>query len=103
MDEINKIKDYLNAESKERKDIVKKNSRYIVAFDYADKLFITLFKRNWKCKLYLQNELDKACFAHAAAYSDSQDLTKRTIADKILKSEAFNIAKDQNMMGIKED
>ena len=42
LDEINKIKNYLNAEIKERKDIVKKNSKYIVAFDYADKLFITL-------------------------------------------------------------
>ena len=41
-DEINKIKDYLNAELKERKDIVKKISKYIVAFDYADKVFITL-------------------------------------------------------------
>ena len=42
LDEINKIKDYLNVEIKERKDIVKKNSKYIVAFDYADKLFIIL-------------------------------------------------------------
>ena len=42
LDEINKIKDYLNAEIKERKGIVKKISKYIVAFDYADKLFITL-------------------------------------------------------------
>ena len=42
LDEINKIKDYLNAEIKERKDIVKKISKYIVAFDYADKRFITL-------------------------------------------------------------
>ena len=42
LDEINKIKDYFNAEIKERKDIVKKISKYIVAFDYADKLFITL-------------------------------------------------------------
>ena len=40
--EINKIKDYLNAEIKERKDIVKKISKYIAAFDYADKPFITL-------------------------------------------------------------
>ena len=30
-----------------------------------------------------KNELDKACFAHDAAYSDSKDLTKRTVADKI--------------------
>ena len=42
LDEINKIKDYLNAEIKERKDIINKISKYIVAFDYADKLFITL-------------------------------------------------------------
>ena len=41
LDEINKIKDYLNSEIKERKD-VKKISKYIVALDYADKLFITL-------------------------------------------------------------
>ena len=42
LDKINKIKDYLNSEIKERKDIIKKISQYIVAFDYADKLFITL-------------------------------------------------------------
>ena len=42
LDEINKIKDYLNSEIKERKDITKKISKYTVAFDYADKLFITL-------------------------------------------------------------
>ena len=42
LDEINKIKDYLNAEIKEKKYIVKKISKYIVAFDYADKLFISL-------------------------------------------------------------
>ena len=42
LDEINKIIDYLNCEIKERKDIVKKISKYIVAFNYADKLFITL-------------------------------------------------------------
>ena len=42
LDEINKIKDYLDSEIKERKDIIKKISKYIVAFDYPDKLFITL-------------------------------------------------------------
>ena len=34
--EINKIKDYFNAEIKERKDIIRKISKYTVAFDYAD-------------------------------------------------------------------
>ena len=42
LDEINKIKNYFNAEIKERKDIVKKISKHIVAFDYADKVFIIL-------------------------------------------------------------
>ena len=42
LDEINNIKEYFNAEIKERKNIIKKISKYIVAFDYADKLFITL-------------------------------------------------------------
>ena len=42
LDEINKIKDYLNSEIKERKDIIKKISKYIVAIDYAEKLLITL-------------------------------------------------------------
>ena len=42
LDEINKIKDYLNSEIKEKKDFIIKVSKYIVAFDYADKLFITL-------------------------------------------------------------
>ena len=42
LDQINEIKDYLNSEIKERKDIIKKISKYIAAFDYADKVFITL-------------------------------------------------------------
>ena len=42
LNEINKIKEYFNAEIKERKDIVIKISKYIVVFDYADKVFITL-------------------------------------------------------------
>ena len=45
------------------------------------------------------NELDKACFTHDAAYSDSKDLTKRTVADKILKNKAFDIAKDRKYEG----
>ena len=47
------------------------------------------------------NELDKACFVHDAAYSDSdsKDLTKRTVADKNLKNRAFDIAKDPKYDG----
>ena len=42
LDEINNIKEYFIAEIKEKTDIIKKISKYIVAFDYADKVFITL-------------------------------------------------------------
>ena len=37
--------------------------------------------------------MDEACFAHDAAYSDSKDLGKRTISDKILKNRAYEIAR----------
>ena len=42
LDEINKIKEYFNNEIKERKDIIKKLNKYLVSFDYLDKIFITL-------------------------------------------------------------
>ena len=42
LDEINKVKKFFINEIKERKLIVNKISKYIVAFDYADKIFITL-------------------------------------------------------------
>ena len=42
LDEINKIRDYFDNEIKERKDIIKKLNKYLVSFDYLDKLFITL-------------------------------------------------------------
>ena len=42
LDEINKVKDYFNNESKERKQTINKISKYVSAFDYADKVFIVL-------------------------------------------------------------
>ena len=42
IDEINKIRDYFDNEIKERKDIIKKLNKYLVSFDYLDKIFITL-------------------------------------------------------------
>ena len=42
LDEINKVRDYFNNEIKERKDIIKKLNKYIVSFDYLDKIFISL-------------------------------------------------------------
>ena len=42
LDEINKIRHYFNNEIKERKDIIKKLNKYLVSFDYLDKIFIAL-------------------------------------------------------------
>ena len=42
LNEINNIKDYFNYENQERKAMSKKLSKYIVAFDYIDKILIVL-------------------------------------------------------------
>ena len=42
LDEINKIKEYFDNEIKERKDKIKKLNKYLVSFDYLDKIFIIL-------------------------------------------------------------
>ena len=42
LDEINEIRNYLNNEIKERKDIIKKLNKYLVSFDYLDNIFIAL-------------------------------------------------------------
>ena len=60
---------------------------------------IQKFKETGDANYVYKNELDKACFFHDAAYSDSKDLTKRTVADKILKNKAFDIAKDPKYDG----
>ena len=39
-----------------------------------------------------KNDLDKACFPHDAAYSDSKVLAKRIISDKILKDRVCELA-----------
>ena len=42
LDEIDRIRDYFHNEIKERKDIINKLNKYLVSFDYLDKIFITL-------------------------------------------------------------
>ena len=42
LDEINKIRDYFNNEIKERKHIIKNLNKYLVSFDYLDKILIAL-------------------------------------------------------------
>ena len=47
-----------------------------------------------------QNELDKACFHHDMAFGNFKDLSRRTASDKVLRDNAFNIPKIQNMMDV---
>ena len=46
-----------------------------------------------------RNELDKACFQHDAANSDSKDLVKRTQSGKVLKEKSFAIANNPKYDG----
>ena len=41
---------------------------------------IKKFRETGSLKNLYRNELDKACFAHGAAYSDGKNLVKRTIS-----------------------
>ena len=67
------------------------------------KQIIQKFKETGDTNYIYKNKLDKACFAHDAAYFDSKDLTKRTAADKILRNRAFNIAKDPKYDGYQRE
>ena len=57
------------------------------------------FKETGDSNYIYQNKLGKAFFQHDMAYGDFKDLTRRTIADKILRDKAFNIAKNQKYGG----
>ena len=63
---------------------------------------IQKFRETGNLKHLFRNELDKACFAHNVVYSDSRDLAKGTISDKILKDRAYAIARNRGYDGYKE-
>ena len=60
---------------------------------------IQKFREADNLKHLYRNELEHACFAHDVAYSDSKDLAKRTISDKILKDRTYETAKNRNYDG----
>ena len=53
-------------------------------------------------KHLFRNELDKACFSHDAAYTDSKNSAKTTISGKVLRDKAYENAINRNHMDIKE-
>ena len=57
---------------------------------------IQKFRETSSLKHLYGNKLSKSCFDYAAKYSDSKysDLAKRTISEKILKNETYEIARN---------
>ena len=60
---------------------------------------IQKFKETGDTNYIYKNELDKACFQHDIAYGDFKDLARRTAFDKVLRDQAFNIAKNPKYNG----
>ena len=61
------------------------------------------FRETVNLKHLSWNELDKACFAHDAAYSVSKNLVKRTISEKILKDRAYEITRNWKYDGYQRE
>ena len=57
------------------------------------------FRETGNLKHLCRNELNKACFAHDAAYSDSKDWAKKNISGKILNEKDYEIARNCNYDG----
>ena len=60
---------------------------------------IQKFKETGDLNNIYKKELDKTCFVHDAAYSDSKDLAKRTISGKVLKDRADKTARNHKYDG----
>ena len=98
----NTINKFLLAEEKFMPEIYLKQP----GFTYSACVLFAIYKeRTQKLKKegYLRyiyrNELYKTCFQHDIAYRDFKYLAKRTAADKVLRNNAFNIAKDPKYDG----
>ena len=64
---------------------------------------IQKFMQTGDTNFVYKNDLDNACFHHEMAYGKYKDLERRTQSDKILIDKVFEIAKNPNMMDVKED
>ena len=64
-----------------------------------NKEWIQKFKEAWDTSYIYKSELDKACLQHDMAYGDFKDLARRTASDKVLRDEAFNLAKNPKYDG----
>ena len=64
---------------------------------------IKKLKEKGDSRYIYQNEVNKACYQHDIAYGDFKDLSRSTIADKVLHDKAFYVAKIPNVMDINVD
>ena len=53
---------------------------------------IQKFRETGNLSYINKNDLDKVCFAHDAAYSDSKDIATIIYSDNVLKVRAYEIA-----------
>ena len=76
-------------------DLREPGSRFSVRGTFTkNKEKIQKFKETEDLRYIYQNELDKACFQHEMDYGNFRDLSTRTAANKIIREEALNTAKD---------
>ena len=61
------------------------------------------FKETRESRYIYQNEVDKACFQHDMVYDNFKNLPRRTIFDKVLHGNAFNIAKNPKYDGYQRE
>ena len=64
---------------------------------------IEKFKETGDASYIFKNELDKACLQYDMAYGDFKDLMKRTASDKVLRDNAFNVAKNPKYDGYQRE
>ena len=50
-----------------------------------------------------KNELDRACFTHNAAHTNSKNLANWTISDKVLKDRAYEITLNSKYDGCQRE
>ena len=60
---------------------------------------IQQFKKTGHLRYIYQNELDKTCFQHDMTYGDFKNLIRRTVCNKVLHYNAFNIVKNSKHHG----
>ena len=68
---------------------------HIVHVDHLRVGRVQKFKETGDWSYICQIEPDKACFQYDVAYGDYDDLPIRTDLDKVIRDQAFPIAKDR--------